>query len=234
MRYVTTKAIILKEVYTGEADKIITALSGEHGKISIYARGARRPKNNLAACTQFLCYSEFVLYKGKNFYSINSAQIIESFHRASQDLDILTHACHMAEIILDTVMENQNSKNELKLLLYAYHMLINRDKPPAFITSVFKLKYLCLLGFTPGFECTGHENPPSFSFEKCAIVDWEKEGTFRILPGTAKALAHIISKDIDKLFSFGVSQRVTGELEYIADKYLDMQLDKRYRRKTWF
>ena len=55
--YIVTKGIVLRETETKEADKILTLLTAEWGKISVIARGVRRKGCKYAACAQPLVYS---------------------------------------------------------------------------------------------------------------------------------------------------------------------------------
>ena len=241
MAYIKTQGIVLKEVYTGEADKIITILSKEHGKMSIYAKGARRPKSRMIACTQYLCYSEFLLFKGRDMHSINSCDVIESFSKAGNDIVKLTYAAHIIDIVHDTIQEDQNSAGELKLLLNTLHFLFNSDKSPALITCIFELRYLCLLGYSPYvngcINCMeGDIGDIYFSFKKCGFICKKDEclsedvSAIKILPGTVKALYHIVYTKANNLFSFDVSDDVLKQLKNLIDRYLSERLDKSYKR----
>ena len=55
--YIVTKGIVLRETETRDADKILTVLTAEQGKIAVIARGARRKGCKFAACAQPLAYS---------------------------------------------------------------------------------------------------------------------------------------------------------------------------------
>ena len=70
-------------------DKILTILTPNMGKIECVAKGSRRPKSLLMAGTQFLCFGEYVLYKGSDNYSMNSCETIELFYNIRTDLDKL-------------------------------------------------------------------------------------------------------------------------------------------------
>ena len=54
---IVVKGIVLRETETREADKILTLLTGEYGKLSVIARGARRKSCKFAACAQSLAWS---------------------------------------------------------------------------------------------------------------------------------------------------------------------------------
>ena len=47
--YIVTKGVVLRETETKEADKILTLLTADRGKISVIARGVRRNKRRLSA-----------------------------------------------------------------------------------------------------------------------------------------------------------------------------------------
>ena len=64
MNLIKVKGIVIKEISFKENDKIITLLTDNLGKISCIARGAKKTNSTLLACSQFLVYSEFVLFKG--------------------------------------------------------------------------------------------------------------------------------------------------------------------------
>jgi len=123
MNYLKTSGIVIKEVNTGEADRIITIFPRIKGKISALAKGARKTESHLVAGTQLLCYSEFVLFKGKDMYTVNSCDVIESFYDIRNDLERLTYAAHMMDIVNDVILENQPASRLLQLFLNSLYML---------------------------------------------------------------------------------------------------------------
>ena len=64
--------IVIAESNMGDFDKMLTILTPNYGKISCSARGARRPKSQLLAGTQLLCFGEYMVFKGSETYTINS------------------------------------------------------------------------------------------------------------------------------------------------------------------
>ena len=62
----TVNGIVLKETPIGDYDKIMTVLTAEHGRLSVFARGAKRLKSPLFTATQVFSYSEMTLYKSTN------------------------------------------------------------------------------------------------------------------------------------------------------------------------
>jgi len=207
--------------------------------MSVFAKGARRPKSRLVACTQFLCYSEFLLFKGKDMYTISSCDVIETFSKASNDIIKLTYASHIIDIVYDTVQEGQYAAKELRLLLNTLYFLFNSDKSPDLITCIFEIRYLCLLGYAPYvnscINCNeGNIKNIYFSFKKCGFLCNKYEcllqdsSAIKLLPGTVKALYHIVHSETKNLFNFNVSKDVLEQLKSISNRYLKERFDKNY------
>ena len=144
-----TKGIILKENNMGDYDKMLTMLTPGLGKISCHARGARRPKSSLMAGTQFLCFGEYLLFKGSNTYNINSCEPIEIFYNIRIDYDKLTYVSEIIKIVCDVTNENDNSYKVLQLLLNTLYTISELDKDLDLVIAIFKILLLSLIGFTP-------------------------------------------------------------------------------------
>ena len=116
MGQIKVKGIVISENNMNDFDKMITILT-PNGKIGCSAKGARRTKSLLLAGTQFLCFSDFILYKSNDIYTVNSCEMIEPFYNLRNDLDKLMVSAQMTKIISDVTTENQNTYNILKLYL---------------------------------------------------------------------------------------------------------------------
>ena len=64
---IVTKGLVLRQTQTKEADKILTVLTAEHGKLAVVARGARRKNSKIAAASELLAFSELVLYEQRGW-----------------------------------------------------------------------------------------------------------------------------------------------------------------------
>ena len=105
MGTIKMSGIIISENNLGDYDKMLTMLTPGVGKISCVAKGARRQRSALLAGTQFLCFGEYLMYKGANTYNINSCETIEVFYKLRTDLDKLNYAVEITKIVKDVTEE---------------------------------------------------------------------------------------------------------------------------------
>ena len=241
MAFLKTRGIVVKEVGTGEADKIITIFSESHGRITAIAKGGKRPRSQLSAASQLMCYGEYVLYVGREMYIVNSCEVLEPFYEIRNDIVKLTYAAHFMDIVLEIVQENQPSPRLLQLLLNSLYMLAKTDKTPELVSRVFEMRALSLAGYAPHVRSCmicGLEPLKSytFSFLKCGFIcdrescAAEDRASRDILPGTARALQHIVYAPMKELFGFRVSPEVSEELARICKRYLRERLERDFTK----
>ncbi len=236
-----TKGIIIAEHNMSDYDKMVTILT-PNGKIGCAAKGARRPKSNLMAATQFLCFGDYLIYQGASSYHINSCEIIEMFYNLRVDLEKLTYASHITRIISDVTDENQNTYKILQLILNTLYVISETDKNLDLVLSIFKLKLMCLLGFTPIVDkcksCGDQNTLLYFSLMdsglKCENCGRQDKGAIQISEATAIAIKYIVMAPPKKLFSFNLSGEAQKELELVGKLYLNDKLDKEYKLEKIF
>jgi DNA repair protein RecO (recombination protein O) len=237
MKTVRTKGIIIAEKIMSDFDKVLTILTPNMGKIECVAKGARRPKSLLLAGTQFLCFGEYLLYKGSDAYSMNSCETIEIFYDIRIDLEKLKCATYLTKIINDVTTENQNNYRILQLFLNTLYVLANTEKDLEFIQSIFRLRLLSIIGYKPIIDecqsCKHKENLNYFSIKdngfKCKECSKQEPGAIEITETTRDAIRYIILADAKKIFSFNVPEEAIRELSIVSKLYLTEKLEKEYK-----
>lgn len=241
MKNLVVKGIVISESNMGDFDKMLTILTPNLGKINCSARGARRPKSTLMAGSQFLCFGEYMLFKGSDIYTINSVNTIELFYNIRTDLDKLMYASYITRIINDITTENQNSFNTLKLFLNTIYAISETDKNLDFITTIFKLRLLKILGFMPEVNrcvmCGERENIAFFSIKdngfKCVECGKLDKGAIEISKATVNSIKYALGADSKKIFSFTISDETLKELKLVVDLYFNEKLEKEYKMETF-
>ena len=237
MKTVKTKGIIIAEKMMSDFDKMLTILTPNIGKIECVAKGARRPKSLLMAGTQFLCFGEYMLYKGSENYSMNSCETIELFYNIRTDLDKLKYAVYITKIINDVTTENQNNYKILQLYLNTLYVISNTDKDLELITSIFRLRLLSIIGYKPEINecktCKNKEGLTKFSIKdngfKCIECGKTDKGAIEMSETTKDAIRYIMLADAKKIYSFNIPEEKVKELKIISKIYLTEKLEKEYK-----
>lgn len=222
MSEIKIRGIVVKEIFVGEADKIITVIAKDYGKIRISAKGARRAKNKFVSGTSLFSYCDFIIYSNNNYNSLNQVDIIESFYELTSDLLKLSYASYFAEVLEKTVPENQGANDVLLLLLKTLLALKREKTPPKLTARVFEIKFLQLNGVMPELsactQCKSTDRELYFGAEgivceKCRIPSLNY---IKITPTVIYAIAYILSSDLNKIFRFNISAQSLDELTKIS------------------
>lgn len=259
MGLVKTKGIVTKIVNYSDNDKILTVITADQGKIQVFCKGAQKPKSAILASTEFLAFSEFVLYDGnREMYNLSSADIIEVFFNLRIDLDKLTYATTMAQMMNDVCQEGELSYKKLQLFLNTLYVLSETDKDLDFVFSVFRIRLLALLGFVPRLAActncgkkaiagnsnisetsnaeycsTNDMNTKYFSIKdnglKCDACARQDKGAIKMSEVTYTSLIYILSSDPKKIFSFEIPETDLEELKLITQVYTNEKLEKEYK-----
>lgn len=237
MANIKVSGIVIAENNMGDYDKMLTILTPNYGKISCVAKGARRQQSALLAGTQLFCFAEYMMYKGTNTYHINSCETIEIFYNLRTDLDKLKYAIHINKIIQDITEENENCYKILQLFLNTLYIISEMDYDMDFVLSVFKLRLLCILGFTPRVtqcvKCKEKENITKFSIKdngvKCTACGNQDKSAIDMSESTKNAIKYIVSAPPKKIFSFKLKDISLEEFKLISKIYFNEKLEKEYK-----
>ncbi|MFZ7119897.1 MAG: DNA repair protein RecO [Eubacteriaceae bacterium] len=173
--------IVIKKTNLGDNDLIITIFTKEKGKIQVVAKGAKKVKSKFIGSTQLFSYSNFVYYTGKSFNYLSQSELIESFYNIRKDLEKLSVATYLIEIINLAFEEEDKDERVLNLVLYSLNT-INRlkIKSSKYILLAYQLKMMGLMGYAPNLhhcsKCLKEYEEYFFSIETGGVICKECKG----------------------------------------------------------
>lgn len=147
-----TEGIILKRVSIGEADRIVTIFSKNHGKLTLIAKGVRRITSRRAPNLELFNYTKFVLHKGKKLDVISDAQTVISFAHCKKNLTRIAHAYLITELIDRLLADGQKQRKIFNVALLVFQKLDDKNSSDQIVHAyMHRFKYFLLenLGFIP-------------------------------------------------------------------------------------
>jgi DNA repair protein RecO (recombination protein O) len=144
-----TTGIVIRRFNLGEADRIITFLTPDHGKLKAVAKGVRRIKSRMAGHLELFGEVELMLARGRNLDIITSARLIRDASNITYDSAGLAHGYMFAELI-DRLVEEGVSHPELYAgAAEAFTELGLPDASYQLLELFFKLRLVSELGYRP-------------------------------------------------------------------------------------
>uniref|UniRef100_UPI004055DE46 DNA repair protein RecO n=1 Tax=Acetatifactor sp. TaxID=1872090 RepID=UPI004055DE46 len=198
--------MILKQTPIGEYDRRICLLTKEKGKISAFARGARRPGNRLAAATNPFSFGIFKLYAGRDSYTVSEAEIQNYFQDLMTDYIGAYYGIYFAEVADYYTRENNDEREMLKLLYQSMRALCAPALPNELVKCIFEVKAIVVNGEYPGI-------PTDRKLEESTVY----------------ALNYIAGSSIEKLYTFTVTDSVLKELIHVAEDYRKRFMDRQFK-----
>lgn len=219
----TVRGIVLKETPVGEADKFITILGKNHGKISISVKGAKRVRNGLTAGTSLFSYSDFYITEARKKMYLNQAEPIETFYNLRTDLSALAYGSYFLETVDKLLFENMPSNNILILLLKTLTALSRNIIPNKLISSIFELKILEFNGYRPETDycinCKAKTKPDFFITPDgtiCKNCLDKRHFHISLDEILLYTINYVFFSDINKLFTFKVPSKTLNTLSYFS------------------
>lgn len=239
----TTKGLILREVRYKEADRILTVLTEDMGRITVKARGALRKSSKTAAATQLFAFSELTLFENRGKLSVNEASTIEEFKGLRNDISSLALASYFAECAEALSEEDTPEPRLLRLVLNSFYALSNAMYPTEQIKAVFELKLMAISGYEPDLSsccvCGAEPKDPYFSAPNGVVCcencrNESVSANVLISADVLNAMRYIVDSDMRKMMSFSLSDTALLRLNSATEKYLLTQTERGFSTLSYW
>ncbi len=142
------RGVVVRTIKLGEADRIVTVITEEHGKVRAVAKGVRKTKSRYGGRLEPLRHLDLQFYKGRGDLDIvTQAETREHWPTVRSDLDRLGSALTMAEAVEQISQEGQRDPRLYHMLVGALRSLDEADA--AMMVGAFLLKLLAHEGVAP-------------------------------------------------------------------------------------
>lgn len=194
--FVEVTGMVLFAAPVNDYDRRIIILTKERGKITAFAKGARRPNSRFVALTNPFSFGSFKLYEGKSAYNLMEGHIQNYFEELRRDYEAALYGMYFLDVAEYYTRENNDEKEMLKLLYQSIRALTKESIPNELVQYIFEIKSIVVNGEFPGI--LPHMN---------------------LLPDTQYTIDFVTKTTLDKLYVFTVSNEVLMELSRCCDYY---------------
>ena len=203
---ITVTGMVLAAYPYNDYDKRLIVLTKERGKITVFAKGARRQNSSLLAVCSSFVFGEFFVYEGRSSFNLMQAKVLNYFSGLGTDVEGACYGFYFCEVAEYYTREANDELPMLKLLYQSLRALLNKHIPDELVRYIFELKTLVING-----ECPVEFDDPGLS------------------DSARYALSFIVSSLPEKLYTFTVSEAVLGELRLVLHRFRDLYMEGKFK-----
>lgn len=151
------EGVVLRTQRLGEADRIITVLTRQHGRVRAVAKGVRRTKSRFGARLEPFSHVDVQFHQGRALDIVTQAESLHAYGAAVVD-DYSRWTA--GQVMLETAerltpQEHEPATQQFLVLVGALRTLAAGDHAPELILDAFLLRSLAIAGWAPSFDtCT--------------------------------------------------------------------------------
>ena len=120
------RALVLRQVDYGEADRIVSLLSAERGRIETRVPGVRKSRKRFGGLDLYVL-AEFEFQQRRGRSGLKSAQILNSWLGVRESIERLALAAYAAELLVQAVPEEAPAGEAFRLAEAAFTSLDHGD-----------------------------------------------------------------------------------------------------------
>ena len=145
------EGVVLRTAKLGEADRILTLLTRDHGKVRAVAKGVRRTKSRFGGRLEPFMRVALLIAEGRSLDVVSQAESIAAYAGPiCADFQAYTAAnviCETADNLVAT--EKEPAVAQYRLVLGALNALAKHAHEPSTIGDSYVLRALAIAGWTP-------------------------------------------------------------------------------------
>jgi len=234
-RQYQVKGIVLKRTDVGEADRLLTLLTLQRGKLRAVAKGARKPAARKTGHVELFNCVELQIAAAREIDIVTQAQTLEPFLRLRDDLDRLSYAYYFAELADRFIEEEIEQSQVYELMLDALHWLERTNYLPR-TARYFEMQLLDALGYRPQLHICIHSKEELlpeenfFSPEAGGMLKPQYRDLYRdsisVPVNALKVLRYLQMRNFSDIEQLKLSSQVEEQVEAILHYYITHLLER--------
>ena len=236
MKLYRDTGVVLRTYRLGESDRIVVVFTEEHGKVRAVAKGIRKTQSKFGARLEPASHVRLLLHKGRDLDIVNQAELVETPVQLRNDLDRLTQAIAVLEVVDQMSLDREPDPQRYRMLVGVLRTLEQRPSP--LVVPAFFWKLLAAEGVRPELDCCvacGADD------EALVAFDTDQGGVLcrscrRGVPLTGDALElmrQVLGGALNSALAAPVTT-ATHEVAHLATRSMEHHLERRLRAVAMF
>ncbi len=237
-----TEAIIIKKTKPGEADRILTLLTPDLGKIHAVAKGVRRPKSKLSGHLELLTYTKVTFARGHNLDTIIGSQTINAFLPLKNDLDLMSYGLYLAELTDQFTVEHMENADIFRLLITTLERLCQANNREITL-RYYEMQLLNNSGYRPELQrcvtCHKPLEPVTNYFNAasggvlCPVCGQSQTFLFSLSVNALKVMRLLQNGDYDTAVRLKLASQLANEIQEVIRRYIKYILEREVKSAAW-
>ncbi|AMU20736.1 DNA repair protein RecO [Mycobacteroides abscessus] len=235
MRLYRDRAVVLRQHKLGEADRIVTLLTRQHGLVRAVAKGVRRTRSKFGSRLEPFAHIDVQLHPGRNLDIVTQVQAIDAFAAdIVSDYGRYTTACAILETAERIAGEERAPAVALhRLTVGALRAIADQQRSRELILDAYLLRAMSIAGWAPAIsECARCATPgPHRAFHVAAggsvCVHCRPAGAVTPPPGVLELMAAL--HDGDWAATDDVPQTQRTQASGLIAAHLQWHLERKLR-----
>lgn len=225
------RGVVLRTHKLGEADRIISILTEEHGRVRGVAKGVRKTNSRFGGRLEPLSHVEVQLYEGRTLDTITQVETIEAHRTLREDVDRFVRACTMVEAMEALTPEREPDADAYRILVGGLRTLGSSDAP--FVLGAFLIRLLDHAGVAPMLDacvvCGATEDLRAIDLSLGGVVcPLHRTAAEALDPDCRAAMQGVLAGEVNRtLATFDAS--VGRRIEHLAVRALESHLERRLK-----
>lgn len=237
---IRTEAVVLRSLEYGETSQIVTLLTREKGKLTVMAKGARRPNSPYGASLQPMAYTQVVFYykPTRSMQMLSESALMEPMPTIRRSLHKITIGLRIVELVRALLEDEDPQPSVFDLTQHTLHQLDAADQRAGNVWPYFQLRLATQLGFAPAVQrevvAQIDDDDGGVDLASGAVrasSDTATAAYRRASRAALRAFAIFARADLDTVMRMQLTPPLRREVERLVDAYMRYQFESAYPTK---
>ena len=230
MTLLRDQAIVIRSWKLGEADRIVSLFSREHGKLRAVAKGSRRLKSRVGARIEPLVVLNIQLWLGRDLHVISQVETIESNFELRRDLTVIQRAMSILELVDRLAHDDHEDPPLYDATIRAFRSLASSNSP--LFVPAFYLRAMQLEGFQPSLDrcrdCGATEGITGFDVRSGDVICRDHPSGLDVSPGVLSAMRGVLGGRTSQVLA-ETSPQDAAKVETLVVGFCESMIERRLR-----